>query len=242
MIISAACHIHSEWSYDGKWTLPILVSEFSHRRYRVLMVTEHDRGFNESKYIEYKEKCEQASSNNMLVLPGIEYSDINNIIHVLVWGLVPFLGESVPTIELLQTVKEYNGVAVFAHPSRLQAWRLFDPCWCGYLDGIEVWNRKADGWAPSREAIRLIQETNILPFVGLDFHDKKQMFPLSMDLETSDPVTEETILDCFKKRKFTAKFLNIEVVKILNGWRYNSLVFGERLRRTVASNTRLMRR
>jgi hypothetical protein len=26
--IAAACHIHSDWSYDGKWPLPKLAAEF----------------------------------------------------------------------------------------------------------------------------------------------------------------------------------------------------------------------
>src|SRR5687767_13151947 len=116
-MVTAACHIHSNWSYDGKWTLPELAGEFSQRGYRVLMVTDHDKGFTESRRIEHREACAQASSDNILLVPGIEYSDAQNVVHILVWGPVPFLGEGLPTLELLKAVKAAGGLAVMAHPS-----------------------------------------------------------------------------------------------------------------------------
>src|SRR5258708_1224111 len=100
-MIKAACHIHSDWSYDGKWPLAELAKEFARRGYGVLMMTEHDRGFSEKRWSEYREACAQASSTDILVVPGIEYSDGANPVHVLTWGAVPFLGENMPTGEML---------------------------------------------------------------------------------------------------------------------------------------------
>src|SRR5258708_3566891 len=148
-VIKAACHVHSDWSYDGKWTLPDLAAAFGRRGYRVVMMTEHDRGFSEARRLEHRAACAAASSDELLLLPGIEYSDATNALHVLVWGQVPFLGEEMPTAELLRRVKAAGGVAVLAHPSRRQAWKVFDSGWTDGLLGIEVWNRKTDGWAPS---------------------------------------------------------------------------------------------
>src|SRR5271167_47790 len=178
MQILAACHLHSKWSYDGSWTLEALSAEFAGRGYGVLLMTEHDRGFSVGRLAEFREACRQASSAKILVVPGIEYSDSANRVHVLVWGPVPFLGENLPTGEMLQKVREYNGLAVFAHPTRMEAWKTFDPAWSPLLLGVEMWNRKYDGWAPSKTAPELQQATQAVPFVGLDFHSARQLFSL----------------------------------------------------------------
>ena len=201
MKIRAACHVHSDWSYDGSWTISELASEFGRRGYRVLMMTEHDRGFTPSRVREHREACRRASSERILVLPGIEYSDAANTVHVLTWGDIPFVGENVPTSVMLDAVKRAGGVAVLAHPSRRNAWRCFDPAWSDSLMGIEVWNRKTDGWRPSRKAANLVAAWRVIPFVGMDFHDRRQMFPLAMSLELEAAATEKSVLACFKSRR-----------------------------------------
>lgn len=163
---AAACHIHSDWSYDGKWSLSALANEFERKGYRILMITDHDRGFNDSRHRQHREACLEASSERVLILPGIEYSDAANMVHVLVWGPVPFLGQGKPTLEILKDVKASNGVAVLAHPSRREACRLVERAWGEYLLGIEIWNRKTDGWAPSSAASRLLEGASVVPFVG----------------------------------------------------------------------------
>src|SRR6516165_8445782 len=140
----AAFHVHSEWSYDGKWSISALAAEVERRGCRIVMVSDHDRGFNESRYREHREACVKASSERVLMLPGIEYSDAANRVHILVWGPVPFLGEGVPTFDLLRAINASNGVAVLAHPSRREAWRVVQGEWKDYLLGIEIWNRKTD--------------------------------------------------------------------------------------------------
>jgi hypothetical protein len=197
-MLMAACHIHSSWSYDGKWSLNELAGEFGRRGYRILMMSEHDQGFTESRFTEYREHCAHASSDQMLVLPGIEYSDASNTFHILVWGSLSFLGERLPTSMVLEAAKSANGVAVLAHPSRQDAWRSFDAAWASRLTGIELWNRKSDGWAPSGKALALLKLTGGIPFAGMDFHDRRQLFPLAMALDIQTAVTEESVLNCIK--------------------------------------------
>jgi len=197
----AACHVHSNWSYDGSWSLESLSENFRNRGCRVLMMTEHDRGFTAQRLRQYREACAQASSDDILLVPGIEYSDAANRVHVLVWGPVPFLGEALPTTEMLERVQSVSGVAVLAHPSRKDVWKSFDSKWAPRLLGIETWNRKYDGWAPSRTAPALLQETGALPFVGLDFHTSRQSFPLAMALEVDGAISEEKVVDCLRLRR-----------------------------------------
>ena len=198
---TAVCHVHSKWSYDGSWTLEALSEKFRRRGCRVLMMTEHDRGFTAERLGEYREACAQASSNEILVVPGIEYSDAENRVHVLVWGPVPFLGENLATSEMLEKVRAAGGLAVLAHPSRRAVWKTFDPAWADRLLGIEAWNRKYDGWAPSQTAPELLKKTGAVPFVGLDFHTQRQSFPLTMVLNIEGTVTEENVLKCLTSRQ-----------------------------------------
>jgi hypothetical protein len=239
-VIKAACHIHSAWSYDGKWPLPKLAAEFGRRGYRVLLMTEHDRGFTQARLLDYREACAQASTEDLLVVPGIEYSDADNIVHILVWGPVPFLGEAVPTVELLGKVKAAGGVAVFAHPSRKEAWKRFDPQCAAKLFGIEIWNRKTDGWAPSKTAVPLMQGTSLFPFVGMDFHSPRQFFPLAIHLEVRTPVTEASVLECLAHRRCrSSAFGQALEQRGPNGWRLFGLRAVERCRRSFAVTRRL---
>jgi hypothetical protein len=204
----AACHLHSSWSYDGSWTLEALASTFARREYRVLMLTEHDRGFSEHRYRELRQACARASSSCVFVLPGIEYSDPDNRVHVLVWGDLPFLGEGLGTDVLLEAVARHGGHAVLAHPARRRAWECYQPAWAELLLGVEVWNRKYDGWAPSAKGTELLASASVLPFVGLDFHSRQQMFPLGMALTIdSARVDEAAIFACLQRRRCAPRVL-----------------------------------
>jgi len=204
MDVLAVCHVHSEWSYDGSWSLAELAAKFSDRGCRVLMTTEHDRGFSAERFEEYRQACAEVSSERILVVPGIEYSDAVNRVHVLTWGPLPFLGENLPTRATLEAVNEASGIAVLAHPSRKDAWQAFAPDWVDKLLGIEVWNRKYDGWAPSTTAPDLLSRTDVVPFVGLDFHTERQSFPLAMALDIQSAVTEDSVLECLRGRRCEA--------------------------------------
>jgi hypothetical protein len=242
MMVAAACHIHSEWSYDAKWPLRDLAAEFARRGYRVLLVAEHDRNFSELRFQQHRTACADASSGDLLVVPGIEYSDPGNVIHVLTWGIASFLGEGLPTGQLLAEVRANNGVAVLAHPARRKAWLSYDCSWSTYLVGIEIWNRKYDGWAPSSVAATLLRGTDLVPFASLDFHQRNQLFPLSMQLDISGPITEDTVVNCIRARRCRATAFSQPAEKFLTGWQRFSLPPIEKMRRTAASVYRSMKR
>jgi hypothetical protein len=231
----AACHVHSKWSYDGSWSLDALSARFGRRGYRLLLMTEHDRGFTADRLAAYREACSQASSNKILVVPGIEYSDATNGIHVLVWGPVPFLGEGLPTSEMLEKVQAANGLAVLAHPSRRDAWRAYESSWSERLLGIDVWNRKYDGWAPSETAPALLRTAGAVPFVGLDFHTERQSFPLGMVLDIHGGVSEETVIDSLRSRRCYARAFGLPLSRNIVRSALPVLNAAERSRRMGAS-------
>jgi hypothetical protein len=233
-VIRAACHVHSQWSYDGKWRLEQLAAGFAKRGYRVVLVTEHDRGFDEAKRREHRAACQQASSEEVLLVPGIEYSDPANVVHLLVWGDVPFIGSGVEPERVLATAHECGGITVFAHPSRKEAWKRFTPEWNAKLLGIEFWNRKTDGWAPSKQAWPLLQKTNLVPFAGLDFHDFRQFFPMAVLVETQGRVSETAVLAAFKGRRCRSKVFGLEAAALANGLHAEALHGAESVRRATA--------
>ena len=235
MELLAVCHVHSEWSYDASWSLQALSEKFRRRGCRILMMTEHDRGFSPARFDEYREACAKASSDAILVVPGIEYSDAANHVHVLVWGPVPFLGEGLPTGEMLEAVRSAGGVAVLAHPSRRDAWKNFESSWADRLLGIEIWNRKYDGWAPSQTAPALLQATGAVPFVGLDFHTERQSFPLGMKLEVPAAISESAVLDSLNSRRCTPVAFGLPISQTIARTAFPVLRLAEQGRRTAAA-------
>ena len=182
-LVRAVAHVHSQWSDDGSWTLPRIAATFARLRCRVVLMSEHSRGFTETKWQEYRQACAEASTDQILLVPGIEYGDQDDVIHVPVWGDLPFLGDGLPIGQLLATVGEAGGTAMWAHPWRRDAWQRFDPSWFGYLTAVEVWNRKYDGIAPSQHSVALARREGLAMTVALDFHTRRQIFPLNLALE-----------------------------------------------------------
>jgi hypothetical protein len=239
--ICAACHVHSTWSYDGKWPLDKLASSFSKRNYRVVLITEHDQTFDESKRLEHREACRAASSEKILLIPGIEYSDPTNVVHLLVWGDVPFAGSRAESERVLAAAHEYGGITVFAHPSRKEAWKRFKPSWSTMLLGVEFWNRKTDGWAPSKHAWPLLQMTHAMPFAGLDFHDSRQFFPMATVLEMENPINEASALAALRERRCRSEVFGFGAAALASGLQVEALHRAESLRRVAAGLYRTAR-
>ena len=180
--IRAAAHVHSSWSYDGRWSLSQIALTFRRLGYDAVLLAEHDRGFDAERWSAYRRGCADASTESMLLVPGIEYSDPSNSVHVPVWGDVPFLGAGIETGELLSRSEEAGAAAIIAHIGRREVWRILQDEWLNRVVGVELWNRKYDGYAPNQPAARLLQErSDLLPFVSLDFHTARRAAPARHD-------------------------------------------------------------
>lgn len=186
-------HAHSNWSYDGHWRLEHIARLFDRLGMDAVMMSEHDTGFDPSRFQEYRSACRNASTAGCTLVPGIEYSSPDNSVHVLTWGLDHFLAEHRPVDETLRRVAEAGGAAVLAHPVRRDAYRLFDPAWTDRLHGIELWNRKTDGLTHGQAALELIGRTGLPATVGVDFHRLRNLWPLSHQFDEiasgADPET-----------------------------------------------------
>jgi predicted metal-dependent phosphoesterase TrpH len=196
-------HAHSVWSYDGHWQLSAIARLFGRLGADAVMMTEHDTGFPPEGFAAYRAACAAASTPRCRLIPGIEYSDPGNDVHILTWGLDRFLGAGRPVEATLRGVRAAGGAAVLAHPARRGAWRLFRDSWVPLLDGIEIWNRKTDGLAPGAQALRLQAATGLAPTVGVDFHRLRHFYPLDHLSEaangTGDAGLEATLVQAIRE-------------------------------------------
>jgi hypothetical protein len=241
-IVRAAAHVHSEWSDDATWTLPQIAAAFTERRYDVVLLSEHSRKFAASDWDGYLTACAEASTDKILLVPGIEYNDEDNVVHVPVWGDLPFFGEQPDIATLLGKVRAEDGVSVLAHPWRKEAWRRYDPSWAQHLTALEVWNRKYDGLAPSREAIAFAKREGLREFVALDFHTSKQFFPLAMALRLDgDTLDRDAVHASLRSGSFTPMLFSGSALRYLNGPALRTLETVESARRIVRAAVRKIR-
>jgi hypothetical protein len=180
-------------------------------------MSEHDNGFDHQRWLEYQGACAAASTGSLLLVPGIEYGDPDNIVHIPVWGEVPFLGSGNGTFETLRRSSDAGGFAVLAHPWRRRAWDRFDENWLAHLSGVEIWNRKYDGIAPNRDVVTLARRAGIAPIVSLDFHNRRQFFPLSMSLEIEGALTREAVWAALGVGAFTPMAMSMSALKFTSG-------------------------
>lgn len=236
--VRAVAHIHSEWSDDASWPLDRLAAAFRERGRSVLLMCEHSRTFTAAKWDEYVEACARASGEGVLVVPGLEYNDADNVVHIPVWGEVPFLSQTPDIADVLAHTREADGIAVFAHPWRRNAWRRFDPGWAKDLTAVEIWNRKYDGWAPNRQARAYAESLGRPPFVALDFHGARQFFPLAMQLTLSGPATRTTVEDALRDGRFEALAFSRSALRLTSGVGGVALAAAEAARAVAARTLR----
>jgi hypothetical protein len=236
--LRAAVHVHSDWSYDARVPLDELAALFRQKHYDVVFMCEHDRGFTRDRFDDYVSACAAASSEGTLLVPGIEYADPADCVHVPVWGLSSFLGEGLPTIELLHAVNDLDGVSVFAHPVRRDAWEAFDPAWFELLTGIEFWTRKWDGWAPNRRAADVARRSQLVSIASLDLHRRNQLFPLAMELDVDGRPSIEGCVAAMRAGACRPTFAGLPAVPAARGALGAVIQMLERARRPVFGRAR----
>jgi predicted metal-dependent phosphoesterase TrpH len=240
--VRVAPHVHSDWSYDGRWKLAELARAFARRGYDAVLMAEHDRTFDAGRWTAYQEACAAASADGALLVPGIEYSDAENRVHVPVWGVGGFLGAGRPTAELLADVRAHGGVAVIAHPGRRDAWRVLPDTTVALAHGIEIWNRKYDGWAPSAEALELVRRARLQPYVGLDFHTARQFFPLALAAPGGVARDPDAVADALRAGRLVPTALRLPAARLSDGRGLGAARAGERARRLLRQAVRHARR
>lgn len=217
--VKVAAHVHSSWSYDAEWSLDDIARAFRRRRYDVVLMSEHDRGFEQQRWADYQQACKAASTDEILLVPGIEYEDPDNVVHTPVWGAqVSFLGAGRPTLELLRSAHEEGAVAVLAHPWRRNALSRYQPGWAQFLSAVEIWNRKYDGLAPHPQARELVGHEGLGSFVSLDFHTRRQFFPLAMSISLEQTPSPASLVEAIRGGHCRPEFLGLSALRFTRGF------------------------
>jgi hypothetical protein len=234
--------VHSDWSDDGSWPLPSLAAAFARRRYTAVLLAEHDRGWDHRRWQEYVQACREHSSQRCLLVPGIEYGDAANEVHVTVWGAPSFLGAGRPTVEILREARAAGAAAVLAHPGRRHAHERFTPEWASLLTAIEVWNRKYDGVAPNPHALALADRNpSLRRVVGNDFHTRRQFFPFDIVVDVEER-SAEAVCTALANGAFRAHAFRADVGLLLSPASRAVLRAAESARLRVAVPLRRRRR
>ncbi|MCX5041681.1 PHP domain-containing protein [Aldersonia sp. NBC_00410] len=233
-----ASHIHSSWSDDCDWPLPKLARTLRRVGFDGALICDHDRTMTEDRRRRLVEECAAVGAGGFLMVPGIEYQDPDHVVHIPVFGDVPFLGRSLPVLDILKEGHSAGAVTVFAHPARAHAHARFDERWVPHLTGIEVWNRKYDGVAPNEWAARTAKQFGLGPFVGLDFHGPRQLFPLSVTVESDRTDDWTAVIDALHAGSYRATALGTSAMSVADGPVGAGLRRAERARRAMAPRIR----
>lgn len=174
-MLKSAIHIHSTYS-DGEFTLPELREVYSTAGYDFICMTDHAEYFDKEKIQTYINECESLSDDRFKIVAGLEF-ECEQRMHILGFGVTSLVKTTNPQ-EVIQHIKNENGISVIAHPmdSMFDWIKSFDLL----PDGIETWNSKYDGrFAPRPGTFRLLnhlqdRKPEMLAFYGQDLHWKKQ--------------------------------------------------------------------
>lgn len=241
--VRIACHVHSDWSYDGQWSLEQLAGAFARRGYDAILMAEHDRGFTAARHARYRAACARASTAATLVVGGIEYSDPTNSVHIPVWGeQLPFLGEGRDSDALIHDAHDHGAVAVLAHPARRDALHRLADGDLRRLTGIELWNRKYDGYAPNKRVAELLsQRAQLTPFVSLDFHTARQFHPLAMVASIDGELTEASLCAALRAGAVRATAFSLPALALTRGPAWPAICGVERVRHGLVKPVRRLR-
>lgn len=201
--VSGIFHLHTGYSYDSSASLKEITILAKKKGYRFLLLTEHSDDFNDEKMKKFVAECECLSTEDLIVIPGLEVNcDFGR--HILAVGIKEFIGVADPD-DVIDRIRGNGGLAIIPHPVLCQ-FRSFVTL-TNRLNGVEVWNSRYDGkYAPSLKSFRLLsmlqkENPKVFAYGGLDLHSIQDFDDLCLKVELA-MVTEQEVLQCLKKGNF----------------------------------------
>ncbi len=189
-------HVHSDYSRDGKDSLPELRDACRARGIGFVALTDHAEDLDEERWNEYVLSCASLSDDECLLIPGLEFRFTGYTgLHLLALGLRRWITPTTPEEFIAQT-REGARFTISAHPV-LARYRMPETVALG-IDAIEVWNASYNTrFLPDPRAIRLVRQTRrrhpeLLGTAGLDQHDSRndRETRIILSRESSDPLGE----------------------------------------------------
>jgi predicted metal-dependent phosphoesterase TrpH len=200
-------HNHSTWS-DGRMTLQTVARLGAYLGASAVVMSDHDYEFTTLKWDEYTNACRQASTRKCAVIPGIEYSSANDDIHVITVGTPHFHGARRNLVDTMTAVRAEGGAAILAHPSRRRCFDKITSDLLAVLDGIEMWNRKADGLLPVEVYFRFARRHGLATTIGMDLHTWRQVFPMWNEIDAAPgPIDGRIVAAALRQRQIAPAFV-----------------------------------
>jgi hypothetical protein len=138
-------HVHTDFSYDGHVDVATLGTMLRAEKLDFAVLTEHVEGFCEEKFADYIAQCEAHSADDLLLVPGIEYTFKVGAdrIEIILIGRESFVvAEDIAGV--LEHKRRHDLLAFLPHPLKFKS--VADEV-LSAVDMIEVWNRRYDGGA-----------------------------------------------------------------------------------------------
>lgn len=181
-------HAHTDWSHDGRLTLAEWVAIARALPCDVVLFTEHEEsGWTSERYERYVRACDEASTDRVELIPGIEF--LQEGCHVLGYGLRTLPPRPSTAGELARAVAEQGSFLCLAHPAKYR-WRI-PASLVGAAIGVEVWNSKwiYDGTlGPHPRSLRLGRDKRLL--AGQDVHARHHVTSVFLHTDTPDVLAD----------------------------------------------------
>lgn len=207
MLIRGALHVHSTLSHDGTLTITELVQWYHTHGYQFTALGEHSQDMDEEKLRALVAQCDQNSSSDFCVIPGIEFSCEGGL-HILGIGSTSAIDVFEPVAVTRAIHQNDYAYAVLAHPGR-HDWK------CPLhvvreIDAAEIWNVAYDGkFLPSPRSVvgfpRLRQANpRLLAIAGHDFHRQTGFYDVAIEMDAPD-LSRNSILQKLKLGQYTIR-------------------------------------
>ncbi|MFC1493554.1 PHP domain-containing protein [candidate division KSB1 bacterium] len=249
-----ACHIHSTFSSDGILSIGSIAQYYRSKNYHFVCLTDHSpkedgETFTEEEMSELIRQCEQSSTDDFIIIPGLECETVDKW-HILAIGIK----EPVDHVEwkpILKDIRRQGGIAVLAHPLFFE--NKYPDDFLYDLDGIEVWNAMKGKKYPEVTAVNKIKKlteegSKITGFFGQDLHRIKDHMNLDIII-SEDELSTSSVVKAFRSKAYLLRSPAYELTPMadfpfstilrfsISGWLYyRSRKLMKRLYQSISSN------
>lgn len=152
-----------------------MVAKLRQGRLNFVILTDHAEGFTEARFAEYVAQCRAYSSEELILVPGLEYTfeERYGRIEILLIGDEAFV-EAKEMAQVWNHKHRKDLIAILPHPAKFKIRPAQLP---SQFDLIEVWNRRYDGgFFPPRQNLSFFRAVSEhIPHVqavsGVDYHE-----------------------------------------------------------------------
>ena len=224
-----AIHVHSDWSYDGSWTLPAIARTFS-----AASVTSRSSWpsttatSTKPASVPLEETCARASTETLALVPS-GYSDPANTVSRPTVGRSPYTGRrtrDVPRSSI--ACQSVGGLAVLAHLSRRGVVKRFTPEWsCPNCSGSASGIASTTAMPPTASPPTCCGSIPSCSTVAsLDFHTARHFHPLAMIYSWTKGFAPKRVIDALGHRRARPTAYRLPAANFAHGpvWPGNSAV------------------